>query len=83
MNLNDKWYDVLAYLGKIVLPGLAVLYSTVAKTWNLPCPDEVASTIMAIDVFLNALLGISSANYYRDQLAETTVDANEGEEVKG
>lgn len=79
MNLDNKLYDVLAYIGKIVLPGLAVLYSTVAKTWGLPCPDEVSSTIMAIDVFLNALLGVSSASYYKEQLNQV----DESEEIKG
>lgn len=65
MKMNDKLYDVLAWIGKIVLPALAVLYATLADTWGLPCSNEVSTTIMALDVFLNALLGISTANYYK------------------
>ncbi len=66
MKLNDKLYDFLSWCGKICLPGLAVLYATLADTWGLPYSSEISATIMAIDVFLNALLGISSANYYKN-----------------
>ena len=65
MKLNDKTYDLLSWLGKIVLPSLAVLYATLADTWGLPYSSEISATIMALDVFLNALLGISTANYYK------------------
>ena len=65
MKLNDKTYDLLSWLGKIVLPALAVLYATLADTWGLPFSSEISATIMALDVFLNALLGISTANYYK------------------
>lgn len=66
MKLNDTVYDVLSWIGKIVLPALAVLYATLADTWGLPYSSEVSATIMALDVFLNALLGISTANYYKN-----------------
>ena len=71
MKLNDKVYDVLAWCGKIVLPALAVLYATLADTWGLPYSSEISTTIMAIDVFLNALLGISSANFYKETYQNT------------
>ncbi len=67
MKLNSKVYDVLAWVGKIVLPALSVLYGTIGRIWNLPFIEEIPMTIMAVDVFLNALLGISSANYYKEQ----------------
>lgn len=67
MKLNDKVYDVLSWLGKIVLPAMAVLYATLADTWGLPYSSQISATIMAIDVFLNALLGISSSSYYKEQ----------------
>ena len=71
MKLNDKLYDVLSWVGKIALPALAVLYATLADTWGLPYSGEISTTIMAIDVFLNALLGISSANFYKDTYQST------------
>ena len=72
MKLNDKAYDLLSWVGKIVLPALAVLYATLADTWGLPFSSEVSATIMAIDVFLNALLGVSTANYYKDTYRDTS-----------
>lgn len=71
MKLKDSTFDVLSWVGKIVLPALAVLYATLADTWGLPFSSEVSATIMAIDVFLNALLGVSTANYYKDTCQDT------------
>ena len=77
MKLNDKVYDVLAWIGKIVLPSLSVLYGTLGKIWNLPFTEQIPMTIMALDVFLNSLLGISTVSYYKDQMESTAiVDAN-------
>lgn len=45
MKLNDKWYDLLSWLGKIALPALAVLYATLADTWGLPYSSEISTTI--------------------------------------
>lgn len=67
MKLDDKMYDVLAWIGKIVLPALSVLYATVGKIWNLPFTEQIPLTIMAVDVFLNTLLGISTANFYKEE----------------
>lgn len=66
MKINDTIYDILSWVGKIVLPALAVLYAALADTWGLPFKEQIPTTITAIDVFLNALLGISTANYYKE-----------------
>lgn len=77
MKLTNKAYDVLAWIGKIVLPALAVLYGTIGKIWDLPYTEQIPLTITAFDVFLNALLGISTANYYKEEAeAQLTVDEN-------
>lgn len=70
MKLNDKTYDILCWIGRIVLPSLAVFYTTLGDIWGLPYTSEIPATIMGLDVFLNALLGISSANYYKDKSTE-------------
>ena len=77
MKLSNKAYDVLAWIGKIVLPAMAVLYGTIGKIWDLPYTEQIPLTITAIDVFLNALLGISTANYYKEEaISQLTVDEN-------
>lgn len=63
MTLNNKLYDVLKWLVIIVLPAAATLYAALAAVWAWPYPDEVVTTITAVDAFLGAVLCISTANY--------------------
>ena len=72
MKLNDKTYDVLCWIGRIVMPSLAVLYTTLGYIWGLPYTSEIPATIMGLDVFLNALLGISANTYYKEKANQNT-----------
>lgn len=72
MKLNDKTYDVLCWIGRIVMPSLAVLYTTLGDIWGLPYTSEIPATIMGLDVFLNALLGISANTYYKEKANQNT-----------
>lgn len=63
MKMDNRLYDVLKYIAQIVLPALATLYFALSKIWGLPYGEEIVGTISAIDVFLGALLGLSSMNY--------------------
>lgn len=72
MKLNDKTYDVLCWIGRIVIPSLAVLYTTLGDIWGLPYTSEIPATIMGLDVFLNALLGISANTYYKEKANQNT-----------
>lgn len=72
MKLNDKLYDILCWIGRIVMPSLAVLYTTLGDIWGLPYTSEIPATIMGLDVFLNALLGISSNAYYKEKANQNT-----------
>jgi len=65
MLLSNQAYDILAFIGRVVLPALSVLYATLGEIWHLPFTKEIPLTITAIDLFLNSLLGISSNNYYK------------------
>lgn len=74
MKLSNETYDVLAFVGRVVLPALSVLYATLGEIWHLPYTKEIPLTITALDLFLNSLLGISSNNYYKEQTKEQTND---------
>lgn len=63
MVLNNKVYDILKFFGRTVIPALAVLYASLGEIWGLPFVDQVPTSLMAIDLFLNTLLGIASENY--------------------
>ena len=75
MIIPNNVYDVLAFIGRVVLPALSVLYATLGEIWGLPFTKEIPLTITAIDLFLNTLLGISANNYYKS----TTVLPEDGE----
>lgn len=63
MKMSNKVYDILKWVALIVLPALAILYKSIAITWGLPFADQIPETIVAAELFLGALLGVSSANY--------------------
>lgn len=61
--MSNKLYDQLKYVAQVLLPALATLYVALAGMWDLPRPDAVGGTIMAIDTFLGALLHIQAGRY--------------------
>ncbi|MFR9274469.1 phage holin [Finegoldia magna] len=67
MKLSNKSYDLLKWIAQILLPAAATLYVAVAGIWGFPYAKEIAGTISALDLFLGALLGISSMNYYKEK----------------
>lgn len=68
MKMSNKTYDVLKWVQRIALPALGTLYLTLGSIWtgviDLPYPEQIAATVMAVDTFLGVLLGISSAQYH-------------------
>lgn len=61
--MSNKVYDILKYIAQIVLPALGTLYFALSGIWGFPYGEQIVGTITAIDAFLGAILGISSANY--------------------
>lgn len=67
MLLSDKVYDILKWIALIALPAVGTLYFALANVWGLPYGEQVVGTVTAIDTFLGALLGISTAAYKADK----------------
>ena len=67
MIIPDKIYDLLKWLTMIVLPALATAYVGLASIWGWPYADEVAKTTAVVCTLLGALLGISTAQYNKQQ----------------
>lgn len=63
MKLSNKVYDVLKWVALIVLPALATLYAVLSAIWGLPFGEQIPATITAIDTFIGALIGVSTAKY--------------------
>ena len=70
--MSNKAYDILKWVAQYLLPALATLYFAVAKIWGLPYGEEIVGTITAIDTFLGVLLGISTANYNKQNGANNS-----------
>lgn len=64
--LNNKVYDVLKWVALIALPAVATLYTALAGVWGLPFAEEIPATITAVDLFIGALLGVSTYNYNKE-----------------
>ena len=63
--MSNKVYDILKELAQIWLPAIATLYFTLASIWGFPYAEQIVGTISAIDVFLGAVLKISTINYLK------------------
>ena len=64
--MSNKLYDILAVIGRLILPALGTLYFALAKIWNLPLAEEIVGTIAAVTTFLNAVLKIQSNAYWAE-----------------
>ena len=67
MKMSNKVYDIMKFVAQILLPALATLYFALAKIWGFPYATEITGTLAAVDAFLGALLGISTANYNKEK----------------
>jgi hypothetical protein len=71
MNMSNKTYDVLKYIAQIVLPAVGTLYAALSGIWGFPYGEQIVGSILAVDTFLGAILGISSAKYKKNSESET------------
>lgn len=79
MKMNDKVYDALKWVAQILLPALGALYAALAGIWGFPYAEQIVGTISAIDLFLGALLGISSRKFYAAMVDPATDEEGEAE----
>ena len=86
MTLSNKVYDTLKWIDIVVLPALGTAYAGLAQIWGFPYPEEITGTIMVLCTLLGALLGISSATYYKQTslpMPEDEAEADNNEEGLG
>ena len=67
MKISNKVYDILKWIAQYLLPALGTLYFALSTIWEFPYGEQVVGTITAIDAFLGAILGISSAAYHKNE----------------
>ena len=67
MKLPNTLYDILKWITMIVIPALTTAYVGLATIWGWPYAAEIAKTSAVICTLLGALLGISTAEYNREE----------------
>lgn len=67
MYMSNKVYDILKWIAQLLLPALGTLYFALAGIWGFPYGEQIVGTITAVDTFLGVILGISTANYNKQQ----------------
>lgn len=70
MKFKNETYDVLKWIAIYLLPAIGTLYFALASVWGLPYGEQIVGTVTAIDTFLGVILGISTANYNKDNPAK-------------
>ena len=65
MKLSNRTYDILKWVALVVIPASATLVLTVGKIWGLPYYDNIGATISAIGLFIAAIIGVSSKDFYQ------------------
>ena len=65
MIFNDRVYQILKWICLVCLPAIATLWFALGKIWGFPYLAEVEGTIIAIDTFLGALIGVSTISYHK------------------
>lgn len=63
MKMTNKQYDVIKWVAVILLPAVNTLWLTLGQVWNFPYLEQVGATIAGVDVFIGALIGLSSKAY--------------------
>lgn len=66
MKMSNTVYDVLKWVALIAMPALAILYKDLAGIWGLPFGEQIPETIVAVELFLGVVLGISNATYKKN-----------------
>ena len=65
-RIGNRAYDILKWIALAVIPATEGLWLTVGKAWGFPYLTEIGTTIAAIGVFIAAVIGVTSSNYYAD-----------------
>lgn len=64
--MSNKLYDVLKIVALLILP-LSELISALAGIWGFAHGQEIVATLVAINVFLGAVLKTSSDAYHGER----------------
>ena len=79
--MSNKTYDIIKWIAQYLIPAAGTLYAALSKIWGFPYGSEVVGTLSAIDIFLGAVLGISSAGYQGEGTLEIHADDDANKDI--
>lgn len=66
MKMSNKVYDILKWVTMVVIPAVTAAYVGLAAIWGFPFASEISKTSAVVCTLLGALLGISTAQYNKE-----------------
>lgn len=72
MKISNKTYDILKWVAQYFLPAIGTLYFTLSGIWGLPYGEQIVGTVTAVDTFLGVILGISTAQYNKENTGDSS-----------
>lgn len=66
MKIPNNVFDILKWIAILFLPALVILVRTVFAIWQIPYGEQISATIGAFQIFLGAILGVSSIQYKKE-----------------
>ena len=67
--IPDKAYDVLKWVGLVVLPALSLFVGTVGPAWGWTHVDAIVTTLNALGILAGDLIGVSAIKQRLDRAA--------------
>jgi hypothetical protein len=75
--MNNKIYDALNNVVKLVLPGIGTLYFTFASIWHLPYGEQVVGSFAALATFLGLVITVAKRSWSTDMDGTLSVDVSD------
>jgi hypothetical protein len=66
MKIPNEVYNVLKWVGLILLPACAWLVAQIAPAWGWENTEAIVTTLNATGTFIGILIGVSTLSYYKD-----------------
>ncbi len=67
MKLNSQAYDIVKWIVQVVMPALIVAIGTIGGAIQWEHTELTMTVLGAITTFMGASLGLSSAQYYKNE----------------
>lgn len=67
MKFNNQTYDTIKWIVQVIMPALITFIGTVGTATGWPHTEITMTILGALTAFLGSSLGLSSANYYKEE----------------